>query len=529
MHGSGLFSQKRIKMNGAELLLKTAANAGIEVCFTNPGTTELPLVSAFDSIAGIRPVLGLFEGCCTGAADGYARMADKPAMTLLHLGPGLAYGLANLHNAKRAHTPVFNVIGEHATWHRPYDPPLAMDIEELADTVSGWQSSATSVQSLSQNTADAIAAARQGQVATLIVPHDCQWTEVSNEKIVQPQLSSELIHKDCLEQAAKYLGSVKKSALVLGGRALRKRGLQAAGRIKAATGCDLLSETSPARMDRGTGIPAIKRIPYFPGKATGLLSQYQVLVLVGAREPIVFFGYEGGKSKLLNEVQQKVHISASQPNLSLALEQLAQALHAPADSGSAGDIIETARRPEMPEGPLTAQKACTVIAALQPAGVIIVDESVTTGGAYYPLAESAPEHSWLTLTGGAIGQGMPCAVGAAIACPDRPVINLQADGSAMYTVQALWMQARESLNITTLICANRSYGILNLELLRTGTGDPGPHAQSLMDLGNPPLDWVQISKGLGVPAVSVDTAEQLAKELTIALNEPGPRLIEMAI
>jgi acetolactate synthase-1/2/3 large subunit len=516
-------------MNGAELLIKTAAHAGIEICFTNPGTTELPLVSAFDSIKGIRPVLGLFEGCCTGAADGYGRMADKPAMTLLHLGPGLAYGLANLHNAKRAHTPVLNVIGEHATWHRPYDPPLAMDIEELADTVSGWQGSAASVQSLSQNTADAIAAALRGQVATLIVPHDCQWSQVSNEKIVHPQPSSSLIDTDCLEQAAKYLASDKKAALILGGRALRKRGLQAAGRIKAATGCELLSETSPARMDRGAGIPAVKRIPYFPGKATGLLSQYQALVLVGAREPIVFFGYEGGKSKLLTEAQQTVHIFAGQPDLPQALEQLAQALDAPADSGSAGGIIETTRRPELPQGPLTAQNACTVLAALQPEGTIIVDESVTTGGAYYPLSTTVPEHSWLTLTGGAIGQGMPCAVGAAIACPDRPVINLQADGSAMYTVQALWMQARESLNITTLICSNRSYGILNLELLRTGKGEPGPHAHSLMDLGNPPLDWVHISKGMGVPAVSVDTAEQLAKELSIGLNEPGPHLIEMIL
>jgi acetolactate synthase-1/2/3 large subunit len=516
-------------MNGAELLLETAVHAGIEVCFTNPGTTELPLVSAFDSVTGIRPVLGLFEGCCTGAADGYARMADKPAMTLLHLGPGLAYGLANLHNAKRAHTPVVNVIGEHATWHRPYDPPLAMDIEELADSVSGWQCTTTSLQSLSHNAADAIAAARRGQVSTLIVPHDCQWSEVTDEKIIQTLPSSSRIDADDIERAAKYLASDKKAALILGGRALRKKGLQAAGRIKAVTGCDLLSETSPGRMDRGAEIPAVIRIPYFPGKATGLLSQYQSLVFAGAREPIVFFGYQGGKSKLLTEAQRTVHISTAQPDLSQALEQLAQALDAPADSGSAGGIIESTRRPELPEGPLSAQKVCTVLAALQPEGTIIVDESITTGGAYYPLAESAPDHSWLTLTGGAIGQGMPCAVGAAIACPDRPVINLQADGSAMYTVQALWMQARESLNITTLICSNRSYGILNLELLRTGTGNPGPNAQSLMDLGNPPLDWVQISKGMGVPAVSVDTAEQLAEHLKIALNESGPHLIEMRI
>ena len=516
-------------MNGAELLLKTAVNAGLEVCFTNPGTTELPMVSAFDSIPGIHPVLGLFEGCCTGAADGYGRMADRPAMTLLHLGPGLAYGLANLHNAKRAHTPVFNVIGEHATWHRPFDPPLTMDIEELADTVSGWQCSPASVQSVSQDTADAVCAALQGQVATLIFPHDCQWSKVSDEKIVHPKPSPGRIDQNSIEHAARHLTADKKTALVLGGRALRKRGLLAAALIKAATGCDLLSETSPARMDRGVGIPEVTRIPYFPGKATELLSQYPVLVLAGAREPLVFFGYEGGKSKLLADEQKAVHISAGQPNLPEALELLAAALDAPQSDDSNAVSGEPIRRPELPQGSLSAEKVCAVLAALQPEGAIIVDESVTTGGAYYPLAAGAPQHSWLTLTGGAIGQGMPCAVGAAIACPDRPVVNLQADGSAMYTVQALWMQARESLNITTLICSNRSYNILNIELMRAGKNKPGSNAQTLTDLGNPPLDWTQISKGMGVPAVSVDTSDNLAKELKRALAEPGPQLIEMIL
>ena len=516
-------------MNGAELMLKTAVGAGIDVCFTNPGTTELPLVSAFDAVSGIRPVLSLFEGCCTGAADGYGRMTDKPAMTLLHLGPGLAYGLSNLHNAKRAHTPVLNVIGEHATWHRPFDSPLTMDIEGLADTVSGWQCSPASVNSISRDTADAVSAALQGQVATIILPHDCQWSKVSDEKIVVLKPSPGRVDQKSIETAAGHLASGQKAALILGGRALRRKGLLAAARIQAATGCDLLAETSPARMDRGVGLPAVTRIPYFPGKATELFSRYRVFVLAGAREPVVFFGYEGGKSKLLTAEQQTVHISADQPKLPAALEQLASALNAPLNGVSNTKDREPFRRPELPQGSLNAQKACAVLAALQPEGAIIVDESVSSGGAYYPLAAGAPEHSWLTLTGGAIGQGMPCAVGAAVACPQQAVINLQADGSAMYTVQALWMQARAALNITTLICSNRSYNILNIELLRTGEKNPGPHARSLMDLGNPPLNWVQISKGMGVPALSVDTSENLAKALKRALAEPGPHLIEMIL
>jgi acetolactate synthase-1/2/3 large subunit len=456
-------------------------------------------------------------------------MAHKPAMTLLHLGPGLAYGIANLHNAKRANTPVFNVIGEHATWHRPFDPLLAMDIEELADTVSGWQCSNSSAVSLSRDTADAIAAAQSGQVSTLIVPNDCQWSQVSDETIVKPAVLPADIDKDTIEQAAKLLGQKQPAAIILGGRALRKRSLQAAARIQSATGCDLLSETSPARMDRGFELLPVKRIPYFPAKATGLLSRYQAVVLVGARDPVIFFGYQDGKSKLLTEDQQTLKIKASQPFLPEALENLADALDAPTSFNSKTGNSESLQRPDLPTGQLDATKACTVLAALQPENVIMVDESITSGGAYYGLSANTPPHSWLALTGGAIGLGMSCSVGAAIACPDRPVINLQADGSAMYTVQALWMQARESLNITTLICSNRRYEILKLELARSGNTSPGAHAQSLYDLGNPPLDWLHISKGMGVPAVRVDTAEKLAKELKAALNEPGPCLIEMIL
>ena len=282
-------------------------------------------------------------------------------------------------------------------------------------------------------------------------------------------------------------------------------------------------------MDRGFEFPPVKRIPYFPAKATGLLSRYQAVVLVGARDPVIFFGYQDGKSKLLTEDQQTIQIKASQPFLPEALENLADALEAPSSFNSKTRDSESLQRLDLPTGQLDATKACTVLATLQPENAIIVDESITTGGAYYALAAKTPSHSWLTLTGGAIGQGMPCAVGAAIACPERPVINLQADGSAMYTVQALWMQARESLNVTTLICSNRRYEILKLELARYGNTSPGAQAQSLYDLGNPPLDWLHISKGMGVPAVRVDTAEKLTKALKAALREPGPCLIEMII
>jgi acetolactate synthase-1/2/3 large subunit len=516
-------------MIGAEILIKTAVKAGIEVCFTNPGTTEMPLVCAFDSVPGIRPYLGLFEGCCTGAADGYARMTDKPAMTLLHLGPGLGNGIANLHNAAKGGTPVLNVIGEHATWHRAVNAPLTMDIEALAGPVSGWQRTCSATDNLSQDTADAIAAAFEGQVATLIVPSDIQWSECADSKIHQPKISSASFDQDSINRAAEVLHTKQKSALILGGRALRKEGLLAAARIKAATGCDLLSERAPARIERGVGIPPTEVIPYFPRQALELLSGYQVIVLACAGEPVTFFGWQGYPSRLLNDGHQICRIHADNKSLPQALEDLADALDAPGKNAAAGAGFSKIERPEIPGGKLTATKAGTLLAALQPENAIIVNESITSGGAYLPLAVSAPPHTMMALPGGAIGYGMPCAVGAAIACPQRPVISFQADGAAMYTLQSLWMQARESLDITTLICSNRKYNILKIEFARAEIENPGQYAQSLTDIGNPDIDWVQISQGLGVPAVSVDSCEALVRELKRALAEPGPHLIEMVI
>jgi len=514
-------------MTGAEILIKTAINAGIEVCFTNPGTTEMPLVCAFDAMPGIRPYLGLFEGCCTGAADGYGRMTDKPAMTLLHLGPGLGNGIANLHNARRGKTPVLNVIGEHATWHRTANAPLTMDIAALAAPVSGWQRTCATVDTVSRDTADAVAAALEGQVACLIVPSDIQWSECPDKEIQLPNIPSSAIDQDSINHAAQALQTDQKAALILGGRALRKEGLMAAARIKTRTGCDLLSERAPARIERGLGIPPTEVIPYFPRQALALLSRYQTVVLAGTGEPVTFFGWQGYPSRLLNDTQHICRINADDKSLAQALEDLADALDAPGKSDASGTGFSKIEKPGIPGGRLTAESAGIILAALQPEHAIIVNESITSGGAYLPLAVSSPPHTMMALPGGAIGYGMPCAVGAAIACPQRPVIGFQADGSAMYTLQALWMQARESLNITTLICSNRSYNILNIEFARADVTNPGPYAKTLTDLANPAIDWVQISQGMGVPAVAVESCEALAKELKKALAEPGPHLIEM--
>jgi acetolactate synthase I/II/III large subunit len=516
-------------MNGAEVLVKTAVACGIEICFANAGTTEMPIVMAFDAVPGMRPILGLFEGVCTGAADGYGRMREYPAMCLLHLGPGLANGIANLHNARRARTPLVNVIGDHASWHLEADAPLTMNIEGLAETVSGWLCTSRDAESISRDMADAVAAALQGQIASLIVPHDHQWLQGSEDLVTPPRVAYAPLDFDRIEATVGLLKSARKALILMDGKALRKRGLLAAARIKAATGCDLMSVTFPAYMDRGAGLPFLPRVPYFPEQAIAALSSYEAVIMAGTREPVAFFGYENGASYLLAPDTRKLHIAGEGQDAAGALEVLADALHAPRAENDLREMVSIYSRPAIPGGKLTAERAATVLAALQPDQAIIIDEGLTSSFAYYPQAATVAPHSFITITGGAIGQGIPCATGAAVACPDRAVINIEADGSAMYTVQALWTQAREDLNVTTLICSNRSYSILQVEMMRAGCAAPGPKSLSLTDLGNPTLDWVSVSQGMGVPAVSVTMAEDLAEELQRALAEPGPHLIEMIL
>lgn len=527
-------------MNGSNVVISTAVAAGIEICFTNPGTTELPLLTAMDTVQKIRPVLGLTESVCTGAADGYARMLQKPAMTLLHLGPGLANGIANLHNARRAKSPVFNIIGEHATWHRSADPPLAMDIQSLASTVSDWQHTCETVQTLSCDTVNAIGAAMNGAVSTLIVPHDILLKKCERQKIDISQPTFNLPDSKLIDRAAQSFKKHKKIGIIMGGRTLYEPGLLAGERIRAKTGCDLLSVTFPPCLDRGTGLPALRRLPYFPEQAIKLLSKYEFLILADTPEPVAFFGYEGVCGNLIPEELPRICFTGSSLDAVSALECLADALNAPPQifpNREGGGHI----RPAMPTGPLTIQKAGAVLAALQPERAIIVDEAITGSGPYVPLGATLPRHTYMTLTGGAIGFGIPCATGAALACPDRPVICFQADGSAMYSLQALWTQAREQLDVTTLICANKSYKILQIELARQKGGIQAnglsycltdglsEKIMAMTELDRPAPDWAKLAAGFGVSAVAVDNTQDMAEELEKALAEPGPHLIELTL
>lgn len=519
--GAPLQTTERTLMNGAESLIASAVACGIEVCLANPGTTELPFVTAMDSVPGLRGILCLHENVATGAADGYARMAGKPAMCVLHLGPGLANGLTNLHNARRAFSPVVNVIGEHASWHRAADPLLASNITQLAGWVSHRVAACTDAAGIAEEMARTVAAANEagGRIATIIVPHDLQLASVEQQTPVRFETAARTYSPQRIEDAAKALKS-EKTALLLGGDGLSKDGLHLAGRIAAATDSDLICDTFFSRMDRGADTPAIKRLPYFPDEALQLTRQYDRVVIVGTRRPVAFFGYPEMPSYMTTEDQTVLLTGAEEDTLG-ALQALADDLNAP-------DEIRTSigALPERQAGKLDATTLSLTIARLQPDNAIMMDEALTVGTPYFEASKHAPSFSHLMLTGGAIGQGPSSATGAAIACPDRKVINYQSDGCGAYSVQALWTQAREKLDVVTVIANNQSYNILNVEMQRSGLQTPGPIARSMAGLDKPGLEWAKIGEGMGVPSVRVDCVRDLEKALEKALAEKGPRLIE---
>jgi len=514
--------------NGAQALMRTLADAGVTVCFTNPGTSEMHFVAALDGEPRMRAVLALFEGVATGAADGYARMADRPAATLLHLGCGLGNGLANLHNARKGKVPVVNIVGDHATYHAPLDAQLQSDIETVARNVSpGFVRTSKSTAELCRDAVDAIAAARglPGQVATLILPADVSWGDGGVPCPPPPAPTPAAAAAETVEAIATMLRSGRKTALLLGGHALREPALIAASRIAAKSGAKLLSEVFPTRLERGAGRPPIERIAYLAELAGVQLAGLEHLILVDAKSPVSFFAYPGKASDLVPAGCTVHTLSTSEQDAVASLVALARVL----DAEQASISVQPAQRPVRPRGRLSAEKVCKAVGHLLPEDAILIDEAITSGLMLPRMTAGCPAHDLITLTGGAIGQGLPNAIGAAIACPQRPVLALIGDGTAMYTIQSLWTMAREQLDITAIIFNNASYSVLNVELERVGAERIGAKARSQLDLNGPRLDFARLAQGMGVHAVRADTAEDFCTALVYALAHPGPHLIEALI
>lgn len=516
-------------LNGAESLLETLANQGVGICFANPGTSEMHFLAALEN-PRIRSVLCLFEGVATGAADGWYRMTDHPASTLLHLGPGLANGLANIHNARRARSGMINIVGEHATVHLKYDPPLYSDIEGIASPLSHWVRRAQSAQSVAGDASQAIAEASSmpGKIATLILPGETSWGEAGEAQNLPGAVAipaPESPARERIEAAAEALRSGEPTLIVLAGRATRGRALELAGRIAAHTGCRIATQFFTARIERGAGRVSLERIPYYVPAAMTFLEPFKHIVTVETGEPVAFFNYPG-KPSLLKPEGCAVHpLVAIQEDSVKGLEMLADALGA----SHTEPLLQAATDLGKPEGQLNPKSIAQALAGALPENAILVDESLTTGRETLGLTIGARPHTLLQNMGGSIGFGTPVATGAALACPDRRTFCIVGDGSAMYTIQSLWTQAREGLNVTTVIFANNSYQILKLEFGNMGFGVPGPQAIGLIDIGKPRIDWVAMGKSMGCPSVRVDNAADFYTAMINSAGEPGPALIEVCL
>lgn len=513
-------------MNGAQTLVHTLADAGIEVCFGNPGTSEMHFVAALEREPRMRGVLCLQEGVVAGAADGYARMAGKPAACLLHLGPGFANAVSFLHNARKAGQGIVAIVGDHATSHAQYtQAPLTSDILGICRPVSDWLHQSKSSCDVAGDGARAVQAARQGQIATLILPADCAWNDAQASAPPLPDIAPRRADAAAIEQVAAALKTGKRSALLLRGRCLEREGVEVAGRIARATGARLFHDYFTPRVTRGAGLPRVERIPYFAEEILGFLAGLEQIVLVGAPPPVSFFAYPGLPSWMTPVGCELLTLAAPGDDTVESLAALADVLHANAPGETVTRLI-----PEAPlDGALTPDAMGRIMARLLPENAILSDDSLTAGPGLQKYLANAPAHDVLFLTGGAIGDAAPMAVGAALVCPDRKVIAVSGDGAAMYSLPALWTMARENLDVLVIICANRSYNILNIELARVGALNPGPKALAMLDLKNPELDFVKLAQGMGVSAIRTTTTTDFTNQFANAMQTKGPRLIEAAL
>ena len=515
-------------MNGAESLIKTLVDSDVEICFTNPGTSEMHFVAALDEVDGMRCVLCLFEGVLSGAADGYARIAEKPASTLLHLGPGLGNSLANIHNAKKGNSPMVNIVGDHATYHVQYDAPLTSDIEGVAAPMSHWVHSSRSPEDIAEDAARAVEAAGRHQIATLILPADVSWGDnpkgaAAPAKIADPQP----VAADLIEQAVEMLRSDKNTMIIFGGVPFDNSELELLAKIGAASGTRICADTFQTRIAHGADTPVIERLPYLAEMAIDTIKDVENLIVIGCKPPVSFFAYPNVPSVITPDGCEILQLAKPNDDIAACLQTLVDAV----DAGAAEITRFPLDLPALQSGDLNVEAAGAAFAHYLPDNAIVVDEGATSSIYCAGFSNTSRPHDWLGLTGGSIGFGLPCAVGASLAAPDRKVVCLEGDGSAMYTISALWTMARENLDVTVVIFNNTKYSILELEFSRTGArgGVPGPKAASMLDIGKPDMDFASIAEGMGVKATRAATAEEFNEQFAEAMSQTGPRLIDALV
>ncbi|ABD07830.1 Acetolactate synthase I [Rhodopseudomonas palustris HaA2] len=514
-------------MTGADRLCDALLAHEVDVCFANPGTSEMHFVAALDRQPRMRCILGLFEGVVTGAADGYARMRDRPAATLLHLGPGLANGLANIHNARRAHSPMINVVGDHAVEHLPLDSPLTSDIDSLARPMSRWVKRIGDPTRIDLDVAEAWSQSMAPGISTLILPADMAWNEhvyrappARGRRLPQAPLQQETVAR-----IGAAIRTKRRVVLLLTGAALREQALSIADGIRRSAGVEIYAQGANGRIERGRGRAPIAKLAMTHEIGGRMLQDVDMVVLIGAKEPVSFFAYPNRPGRLAPANCEIVRLAGPDQDLVQALEWLADEVDAPRAPVA---VAPRAAAAPVASGALTVDMVNRLVAARLPEQAIVCDEALTSSG-FFDLSYDAPPHDYLQITGGAIGIGIPMAAGAAVACPDRKVINLQADGSGMYTVQGLWTHARENLDVLTIVFSNRSYATLWGEMSKVGAQTPGRNAQRMLQLDQPELDWTKLAAGLGVESRRVTTASEFSRAFDAALGRRGPAVIEAMV
>lgn len=511
---------------GAQALVSTLANNGVTHCFANPGTSEMHLVQALDKEPRIKSVLCLFEGVATGAADGFARISGTPAMTLLHLGAGFGNGIANIHNAMKGHVPMINVIGDHATYHRKYDAPLTCDLETLVKPHSSHIGIVDSALIGGEIAASAFEAATNhpNSPVSIILPADSAWNEGGIDGPKISLKSPSLVENSKIDEAIELIKNANKPVILVGGKTLGdEKALELFSRFKAAN-IRIMVDTFPAKLRRGGGLFEPDRMQYFGEMALDDLKNTDLMVIAGTQIPVAFFAYPNKPSILVPENCQTFELAARYEDSFEALSRIADAL----DLHIAPPKRELKTMPA-PEGALNPFSCAQSLARHMPHNAIISDDAVTAGLPLYLATSNAKAHDWLFLTGGAIGQGLPVAIGAQMADLKRKTIALSGDGAGMYCIQSLWTMAREKLPIVTIIFANRSYRILNIEMARTEAGAMGETAKQMLSLESPALDYVKIAEGMGIMAKSVSDAKIFDEVLKEAIEANVPYLIEAIV
>ncbi|MGE3247749.1 MAG: acetolactate synthase large subunit [Beijerinckiaceae bacterium] len=523
-------SETSAAMTGAQSLLETLVGCGVDACFANPGTSELHLVAALQNDKRMRSVLCLFEGVASGAADGYSRMTGKPAATLLHLGPGLSNAWANLHNARKAQTPVVNIVGEHATWHLPLGASLTSDLVGLSHTISHWTKVSESTAAIGADAAEAVKKSLEngGQIATLVLPADHTWSEGGVAAAPRAPEPDRKISDAEIGKAAAILTSGRKVGVLVTGSSLIGESREACTRIAAKTGATFFCHGLNRQMERGEGRMEFKRLSGWGQETLQVLAAYDDLIIVGTGQPVLSFAHPTFQSVLVPETVQKLHLGEPEDDLAGALVALAEAVGKP-DPAAVEALLVKREVCELASGTLNAESIGRAINRFMPENAIISDEAGTGGGPTYPFTAKGPAHDALFLTGGSIGQALPVALGAAIACPDRKVLCLHADGGAMYTLQALWSIAREKCDVTTVIFSNRRYGILIRSVGMYAIPGLGNQVPDLFDLSNPDIGWAKLAEGMGVEGHTCRTAEEFNTVFEDCMKRKGPQLIEAVI